>query len=83
MVINRVVSNFLMLVWRDRERILGYPVVKYDRSLKRNVLTDWVRREYGKATERAAAARVFQWSVIPILFHTLFGSRSILQSPVC
>jgi hypothetical protein len=55
-VINRVVSNYLMLVWRDRERILGYPVVKYDRSLKRNVLTDWVRREYGKATERAAAA---------------------------
>ena len=56
MVIYRVVSNFLMLVWRDRERILGYPVVKYDRSLKRNELTSWVRREYGKATERAAAA---------------------------
>lgn len=56
--LHRRFSNFLMLAWRERERLMGFPVVVYDRELKQNVLKTWIQRVVGKRSEREAARGV-------------------------
>jgi hypothetical protein len=43
LVIHKRVSNFLMLAWRERERLIGFPVLTYDRVEHRSYISAWER----------------------------------------
>ena len=55
--LHRRFSNFLMLAWRERERLMGFPVVVYDRQLKLSPFRHVARFKHGREAHSSTSAQ--------------------------